>query len=264
MDHSNSAVLSAAKVVANQFNANVLGIMVGQQTQMIYGRAYAVTDFFNREDAQIDQKMIDAELLFRESFLDYLNAIEWRSTITREPVANYIVDESRAADLIITGFSPHDFYEGPAGFNVGEIVLQSGRPILAIPTSNEEFLLDNILIGWKDTSESRRSIVDALPILKSAKQVTVVEICEEDEVLNATKRLKDVIVWLNHHEISAEYLVSLSAKDDANHFLSIARQRNVNIIVAGAYGHNRFREWVLGGVTNQLLQQTEFACLLSH
>ena len=188
IDHSNSAVLNAAKYVANQFNSNILGIMVGQQTQMIYGRAYAVTDFFNREDAQIENKLIDAEILFRESFKD-TNNIEWRSTVTREPVANYIVNEARTADLIITGFSPLDFYEGPAGLNIGEIVLQSGRPVLAIPTSNVEFFLDNILIGWKDTKESRRTILDALPFLKSAKQVTVVEICAEDEVLDNTKHL---------------------------------------------------------------------------
>jgi nucleotide-binding universal stress UspA family protein len=264
MVHSNTAVLQATRAIAESSKAEVIGIIVGQQTQMIYGRGYAAMDFFDREDAQIEKKIAEAEVLFRDAFKGFSRAIEWRSAITREPMTDYIVSEVRSADMIITGVSPTDFYEGPAAVNASEIVMRSGRPVLAVPVAAEKFVMDTILVGWKDTREARRAIVDALPLLKQAKQVCVVEIAVEAELSIANKRLYDVVNWLKSHDVAADFLVSPSTGDDAAQLVSMAKQRKANLIVAGAYGHSRLREWVLGGVTNELLQNTDFCTLLSH
>jgi nucleotide-binding universal stress UspA family protein len=45
---------------------------------------------------------------------------------------------------------------------------------------------------------------------------------------------------------------------------AIAREQGAGVIVAGAYGHSRMREWVLGGVTRDLLLRAEHFALLSH
>jgi nucleotide-binding universal stress UspA family protein len=264
MGHSNETVLRAARSIAESFKAEVIGIMVGQQTQMIYGRGYAAMDFFDREDSQIEKRITEAEASFREAFKGFSRAIEWRSTITREPMADYIVTEARSADLIVTGISPSDFYEGPTGVTAGEIVMQSGRPVLAVPVAAEKFVVDNILVGWKDTREARRAVADALPLLRQAKHVSIVEIAAEAELAAANKRLYDVVNWLRRHDITADYLVSPSKDDDATQFISIAKQRKANLVVVGAYGHSRLREWALGGVTNELLQTADFCALLSH
>jgi nucleotide-binding universal stress UspA family protein len=264
MGHSNTAILQATRAVAENFKTEVIGIVVGQQTQMIYGRGYAAMDFFDREDAQIEKKIAEAEVLFRDAFKGFSGAIEWRSAITREPMTDYIVSEVRSADMIITGVSPSDFYEGPAAVNAGEIVMRSGRPVLTVPVAAEKFVMDSILVGWKDTREARRAIVDALPLLKQAKQVCVVEIAVEAEQSIANKRLYDVVNWLKSHDVAADCIVLPSTGDDAVQFVSVAKQRKANLIVAGAYGHSRLREWVLGGVTNELLQNADFCTLLSH
>jgi nucleotide-binding universal stress UspA family protein len=263
LGHSNDAVLHVSRNIAERFNANVIGIVVGQQTQMIYGRGYAALDFFDREDAQIEKKITEAEALFRATFKDLSRVVEWRSTITREPMADYIVTEARSADIIITGISPSDFYEGPNAANAGEIVLQSGRPVLVIPETAKDVRFENILVGWKDTREARRAIADALPLLKLAKQVTVVEIVDEQNAA-VTARLEQLVVWLMRHDIEADYLVSPSTDVDATQFISIAKKRKANLVVAGAYGHSRLREWVLGGVTDELLRGADFCSLLSH
>ncbi len=262
--HSNTAVLHTARSIAEHFNAEVIGVMVGQQTQMIYGKGYAALDFFDREDKQLEKNISEAEKLFRDAFKGYSRKIEWRSTITREPMANYIAAEARCVDIIITGISPSDFYEGPAGVTAGEIVMQSGRPVLAVPVVTEKFMLDNILVGWKDTREARRAVADAMPLLRLAKQVSIVEIADEADLVRANMRLHDVANWLRRHDIAADYLASPSVEDDSTQFISIAKQKNANLVVAGAYGHSRLHEWALGGVTNELLQRAEFCCLLSH
>ena len=264
LGHSNEAVLHAAKQIAKSCNAAVIGIVVGQQTQMIYGKGYALIDFFDREQAHLEEKVAAEEAIFRAAFKGHAHHVKWQSLITMEPMVDFIVAQACNADLIITGIAPTDFYEGPNSVHAGEIVMQSGRPVLAVPVSGKPFKLDHMLIGWKDTREARRAIVDALPLLKLAKEITVLQITAEDDEAATIKRLNDVVVWLKSHGIVANPLVSIAEDADSIQFLSIAKKQQADIVITGAYGHSRFREWVLGGVTNELLQGAHYTSFLSH
>jgi nucleotide-binding universal stress UspA family protein len=262
--HSNVDLLHITRSLAERFQAEVLGIMVGQPTQMIYGKGYAALDFFDREQARIEQKIAESEAQFHAVFKGFSKHTEWRSTITREPMAGYIAAQACSADIIVTGVSPTDFYEGPNAVNASEIIMQAGRPVIVVPNAVKSLKLDNILVAWKDTLEARRAIADALPIFKLATQVTVVNICDESEVRVAEQRLAEVIAWLVRHGIAAKPVVSASVDTDATQLIAIAKQQGADLVVAGAYGHSRFRQWVLGGVTNDLLQHADFCSLLSH
>ncbi len=264
MGQSNVAVLKAARTMAERLNAEVIGIMVGQQTQMIYGKAYSALDFFDREDEHIQKKLSEAEAKFHLEFESFSRATEWRSIITREPMTDYIAAEARSTDIIITGISPTDSYEGYVGASAGELVLKSGRPVLTIPTAIEKLSLDNVLIGWKDTREARRAIIDSLPLLRLAKQVTIIEIAPEAEIVAANEHLHDVVRWLMCHDITAERQAYISHDNDVTDFFEIIQEHNPTLVVVGAYGHSRLHEWVLGGVTNELLRQSNVCCLLSH
>ena len=264
LGHSNEAVLHAAKQIAKSCKAAVIGIVVGQQTQMIYGKGYALIDFFDREQAHLEEKVAAEEAIFRAAFKGHAHHVKWQSLITMEPMVDFIVAQACNADLIITGIAPTDFYEGPNSVHAGEIVMQSGRPVLAVPVSGKPFKLDHMLIGWKDTREARRVIIDALPLLKLAKEITVLQITAEDDEAATIKRLNDVVVWLKSHGIVANPLVSIAEDADSIQFLSIAKKQQADIVITGAYGHSRFREWVLGGVTNELLQGAHYTSFLSH
>lgn len=264
LGHSNVAVLQAAKQIAQRTNAAVIGIAVGFQTQLVYGKSFAMVDYFDRELAHLEEKLTTEETLFRATFEDCAKTVEWRSIISMEPVADFIVAQARSADLIVTGVAASDFYNTYNSAHASEIVMQSGRPVLAVPITDKQFKLENILIGWKDTREARRVIVDALPLLKMATQVTVLEIASKDDKDETTERLNQVVVWLKSHGISAEPLVSISKDTDAVEFLTIAKKQQADIVIIGAYGHSRFREWVLSGVTNELLRDAHFCAFLSH
>ena len=262
--HSNADLLQITRSLAERLNTNVIGIIVGQPTQMIYGKGYAMLDFFDREQAHIEQKIAESEAQFREVFKGFSKTIEWRANITREPMCDYIVAEACSADIIVTGVAPSDFYEGPNAVNAGEIIMQAGRPVIVVPNAIKSLRLENILVGWKDTREARRAIVDALPLLKMAQQVTVLAITDEDEKAAVTERLDEVLIWLISHGVAATPAVSISVDADATQLISIVKQQNADLVVAGGYGHSRFRQWVLGGVTNDLLQHADFCSLLSH
>jgi len=264
LGRSNKALLKIASELADKFHANVIGIAAGQPTQMIYGEGYAMLDFLNQEHAQIIKEIAEAETAFKKVFKGSAKNTEWRSTVTLGSLSEYIASEACSADIVLTEIAPSDFFEGPNGVNVGELILQCGRPVLVLPVGEKMLKLENMLIGWKDTREARRAISDALPLLKLAKQVTVVEVVAERESADANMRLKQVIAWLKSHGVSAVPLVSVALKDDATQIVAIADEKNADIVIAGAYGHSRLREWVLGGVTNDLLQRAQFCSLLSH
>jgi nucleotide-binding universal stress UspA family protein len=142
--------------------------------------------------------------------------------------------------------------------------LQAGRPVLVVPGAANKLNLDRIVVGWKDTREARRAVFDALPFLKKAAHVTVVELAEEEELAEAHKHVKDVGGWLKQHGVIAECIALHSAGDEASQLKAIAHKQSAHAIVAGAYGHSRLREFVFGGVTRDLLQCADLCSLMSH
>ncbi len=260
----NTAMLTIANALAQHFDAEVIGIAAGQPTQVIYGQGYPMLDFINQEHALLSQELIDAEHTFKSAFKAYSKPVKWRSMITLGSCASYIATESRSADLIITEISPNDFYEGPNGVNAGEIILQCGRPVIVVPENTTTLKLDNVVVGWKDTREARRAIVDALPLLKLAEQITIIALSSKNEVAQSISSLEQVVSWLKQHKITASYENFIAGGDAKTQLVTLANQHNADILVAGAYGHSRVYEWAFGGVTNELLQGDKFCCLLSH
>jgi nucleotide-binding universal stress UspA family protein len=137
-----------------------------------------------------------------------------------------------------------------------------------VPDGVDWLDLRSILVGWKDTTEARRAIADSLPLLRKAKEVTVAEVLERgDQRSAATSRVTDVVAWLSRHGVSATARVSENnneSRDAGVQIDDIAAQIGAGLIVAGAYGHSRFRELVLGGMTEHLLAQSARCVLLSH
>jgi nucleotide-binding universal stress UspA family protein len=142
--------------------------------------------------------------------------------------------------------------------------MQAGRPIIIVSPATEKLTLDHILIAWKDARETRRAVYDALPLLKIAARVTVVEIAVTAELAAAQLHLEDVRAWLKRHDIDAQQIVSPSIGDDASLLNAIAEEQGADLIVAGAYGHNRLRELILGGVTHDLLLCPNRCSFVSH
>jgi nucleotide-binding universal stress UspA family protein len=143
--------------------------------------------------------------------------------------------------------------------------MQAGRPLLVVPDSCNWLDLRRLLIGWKDTAEARRAAADALPILRKATDVTVVEIVEEPaDRAAALSRVRDVVAWLSRHGVRASELVPQQCGEAATQLERIASDLGAGVVIAGAYGHSRLREWILGGVTRRLINPSNRCSLLSR
>lgn len=264
-------LLAFAVDVAAQFDVHVIGVSAYPALpqslnilQMAAGGMISdeqVEDYRACAQAHID----DAEKRFRAAFCKSARGLSWRSSIVEKASANGLVQQARAADLIITnpirqGGSPDE----PRLINVGDVVMNAGRPVLVVPHGVQSLDLGMAVVAWKDTRETRRAVRDALPLLARFRKVTVLEIASDSEAEAAREGGRDVAEWMGHHGIAATVRVERPAGSDANRLAALVREMEAGLIVAGAYGHARLREWALGGVTEDLLLYPKVPTFLSH
>lgn len=261
----NAGRLRVAGDLADRFGASVVGIAGCQPMQVAYADGYVSGELIEGDVEAKEKEIAATEAEFREAFRKRTNALEWRSAVTLDPLSDFIACESRSADFVITGADRNkSVFDSSRHVELGDLVMRIGRPLLVVPEGTKKIGFDRILIGWKDTRETRRAIADALPLLKKAPFVTVVEIALESQMMQARRHLDQIVEWLKRHGVMAESLVAASVGHDSRHLAEIGRDQSTDLIVAGAYGHNRLREWMLGGVTRDLLTRPDACSFLSH
>ena len=254
----------AAKVGARR----IIGISAMRPLQLYAGPdAYVPADLVEDDWKSMEKEIGTAEKQFRATFAGKAAAVEWRSVITIDVVSDYVAQQMRSSDLLVTSATPQGLlFDASRYMDVADLALKAGRPVLVAGSSVAKLDLGNVLVGWNDSREARRAVEDALPLLRMASAVTVVEVAGRDRQAEAEARVKDVVAWLGTHDVPAKaHVGSNDDGDDAAVISDLARDLKAGLLVAGAYGHTRLREWVLGGVTRDLLMQPESGCsFVSH
>jgi nucleotide-binding universal stress UspA family protein len=197
----------------------------------------------------INGRLSELEAEFRRTVPPEL-LLEWRSAIG--PAARLLASESRSADLVVAGSSSA---ESAGSIDLGTLILSAGRPVLLAAAEAESVSFGRVLVAWKETREARRAVRDALPLLRSASDVVVATVPGGS---GEAETAEDVVVFLTRHGIHARIAHPEPIKGStAESLVSFAREIAADLIVAGAYGHSRLREWAFGGVTQSLLHRPD-------
>jgi nucleotide-binding universal stress UspA family protein len=218
---------------------------------------------FKRILASTKADIAVAAELFRDAFNDEaLVATSWREQVGYPD--NVVPRHARVADLVVAyrnGVAEASVYARP-----DNLVMACGAPVLLLPRRTTAFSCERILLAWKNTRETRRALLDALPVLKLASRVLVAAICGDAEVANVEAELADVADRLTRQGVKGvATLVEVGARGaDGVRLLRLAGIEESDLIVAGGYGHSRLHEWALGGVTQDLIAHDERYVLLSH
>jgi nucleotide-binding universal stress UspA family protein len=243
----------------------VIGIAACQSIEIIYSAEIYRRDIIRQHREEVEREIQVAEAEFRSALQTRVNNLEWRSAVTKALPSDYLAHEARSADLIVTGVDRNaPVSDIMQQVDIRNLVMKVGRPILIVPAATASLKLDHVIVGWQDTREARRTVADALPFLKEAGHVMVVEIADEEDMAAALMRVSDVVSWLLRHGVVAEFLAVKSTGNDATQLKTIAQEQAADLIVAGAYGHSRLSEWVFGGVTRDLLLPANICSLVSH
>lgn len=258
----NENIFSVSTVLADMFEASVIGIAGSRLTPPF--TEVPVADMMQYEREAAERALGQAEQAFRAAFHGTSTQLSWRSLCDYAPVTDFVARQARAADLVITSQQTGSLLDRTDKIQVGPLVLRAGRPVLIVPPDHRGLALRNVAVAWKDTREARRAATDALPLLKKAGGVVVVEVCDPADAKIASNSVADVIGWLKGHGITARAAVEVCDDKDRDGLHRFLERENCDLVVAGAYGRARVQEWIFGGVTADLLLAAKHCVLLSH
>jgi nucleotide-binding universal stress UspA family protein len=182
------------------------------------------------------------------------------------PTAQWLIEDgntiqrllfhARHSDLVIMGCptQSNDCLE--------RMLLQSGRPLLAVPSYRPLRSLAKVLIFWRETAEAARAVSAALPLLMAAESIKAVSVTENCAVDDG---LRELIAYLAWHGLSAKS-EAMARGDRATQdvLLSAAKDSRTDLIIMGGYGHAHVREVLFGGCTQAMLNNTDLPVLLMH
>ena len=264
LGRSNERLLAFAANLATRMGISLTGVAACQPMAAVYDQTMILEDYVQRDRDELDTEVKAAKTEFEGALTGKGIDFSWHATVTIGSLWEYTVARARAADIILCATGREQITVTSRRAGISDMVMHAGRPVLLVPSTVAKLALDHAVVAWKDTREARRAVAYALPLLKLARKVTVIEIAGEAELNDATLRLADLVAWLDRHRIAAVAAPHLGVGDDATQLARFMDSADADLTVAGAYGHRRLREWALGGVTRDLLLAPTRCALVSH
>ncbi len=259
--------LEAAINLAVDHDAHLIGLYVLSYPRIPgYIRAEINEDVLKFQIDSARAAATKAETLFNERVGRVGVKAEWRCVEgDLHPVLSL---HARYVDIAIVGQRDPEWKD--TGDDPGmpdQLVLSIGRPVLVVPHVGQYPVIGKrIMVAWDASRLATRAVNDALPFLVKAKKVAVIAVNPEGgEEGHGEIPSADICLHLARHGVKAEaqhiYANDMSVGDM---MLSRAADEGIDLIVTGAYGHARWRELVLGGVTRHLLKHMTVPVLMSH
>lgn len=188
--------------------------------------------------------------------------LEWDWSVYDEGVAASIVSRSRLADLIVLSQEGHSRSKSAHSLPlVADVAIHSRTPVLAVPIAGAAFdPTGTAMIAWNGSPEAAHAVRAALPMLKMASAVQVISFDQEQRLPMA-----EVRTYLERHGVAVECAEhKLDGMTIGEALCRASATHSAAYVVMGAYGHSRFREAVLGGVSRYMLAHSPVPLLLTH
>jgi nucleotide-binding universal stress UspA family protein len=191
----------------------------------------------------------------------------WEQRIVEDDAERALLLESRYADLLVLSRGSPARSRLRLSTDLPEYVaLHCSRPVLVVPDDHPNDCVGNtVVVGWNASMEATRAIAGALPLLKGAGSVLLALINHEEmSERHGEQPGADVATYLARHGVRVEVVRERSDAGAAPALLGLAHDAGADLVVAGAYGHSRYREWIAGGVTRGLLEKMTVPLLMAH
>jgi nucleotide-binding universal stress UspA family protein len=275
--HKDDGVFSSALAVARALDAHLDFLHVRADAAAMAaamasdgGGAAMVTGLVERIDEEASQREESAKQLFqrfceRERLVVADSPIaqpgptaQWHQQTGDE--AYWVTEYGHSADLLIIGRPTDD--QGVSIDTAERALLGSGRPVLIPPATPLAALPETIVIAWKAAPEAARAVTAAMPLLAMAKQVLIVTVAEEQGLSDEEgARLMTSLRWRGLD--AATRHLQPNPQGAADTLIRAAAERGA-LVVMGAYGHSRMREWIFGGFTRHVMRGAEVPVLMMH
>jgi nucleotide-binding universal stress UspA family protein len=183
-----------------------------------------------------------------------------------DPVMPVFSQQALYADLLVLGQQDPGGIaaSGVAGDFAESVMAASGKPALILPyAATPDRIGQTVAIAWKPTREAARAVTAALPLLQRAKHVHVVSWTAPDEPVNGVRL--DLQGYLQRHGVQSVWHGQGDEPEAVGELLlSRVFDLEADLLVMGCYGHNRAREWALGGASRTILKSMTLPVLMAH
>jgi nucleotide-binding universal stress UspA family protein len=175
-----------------------------------------------------------------------------------------LTSEARLRDLTIVPMPERDYLDQ---WYAESVIFGSGRPTVIVPHERKRsgsFALDTVIVAWDFSRAATRAMADAMPILEKAKRVCVLTVTKE-KAIDTRRSGAELAKHLARH--GADVVldeVDAKGRSIGDVFEAHVTYRNADLLVMGAYGHSRLREFVLGGATKSMLTRPPSPIFMSH
>lgn len=215
--------------------------------------------------SELRSRAIEQENLAKASFEKWTQ--HWKD------LSSWIAMEGDPPSIIANVAAHHDFLfmsQGLPGGESGEyatflnrVIVESASPVIVVPAIDSSRNFGHrILVAWNGKKEVARAVRDALPLLQAAEAVEVVSINAPKDV---DLSCADIAKHLSRHGVNINCgNTDTKSKSTGEAILYLAQNFDADMIVMGAYGHSRLREYILGGATRHILEKSSLPVLLSH
>ena len=264
--------LRAAAGLANAHGAHLVGSAATGSSWSSY--ALLVGSMAVTPIEEFDAMCLDARASLRH-FAEAARRLGVESVeerLTEDEHRRAMLLQSRYADLVVTSQDTG----ARAGARAGAyervrglpqyVAMHGARPVLVVPQAYAgKPMVDHIVVGWDGSLPAIRAIQSALPLLARAASVRLVLVNADDESgLHGEEPGADMALYLARHGVPVEVVLEKTKAAPGQALADIAQSGHAGLIVAGAFGHSRYRELVLGGVTRYLVERSPLPVLLAH
>jgi nucleotide-binding universal stress UspA family protein len=172
-----------------------------------------------------------------------------------------LVRHSALSDLVIVSLAGAAFMRDDPRPLAAKVAMQSPTPVLGIPQGADRFDVGApAIIAWNGSPEAAAAVKGSLPLLSRASRVQLLQVEARESVYPKDRLAR----YLARHDIHVEIVERRRDGRVSEVIHEAAREARAGLIVMGAYGHSRLRELLLGGVTRNLLVDSEVPLLLAH
>ena len=276
-NQTDDAVFTSALTAARAFNAHLGFLHVRVDAAAMVAAmatdgsgAVTVSGLVERIDEEATRREDAARQLFQRFCERERLAIEDTPAGKQSPTAQWfrqtgdeaywVREYGRAADLLVIGHPADD--QGVPIDTIEAALVGSGRPVLIVPAARLVSLPETIVIAWKAAPEAARAVTAAMPLLSTAKQILILSVTEKPGLSDEAGVRLATNLGRHGLQVSARHLPP-DASGAADTLLAAAANEAA-LVVMGAYGHSRLREWIFGGFTQHVLRGAEVPVLMMH
>ena len=261
--------IDVAARLARRFEAHLVGVAAADRSLFALGIA---TGFAGTHKlAAVVDECRSAALARAQHFVDRIEALEalsYEAVVDDEDDLNALVRRSSCSDLLLVA-QPDPAWpdQALARKQLELVVLHSVAPTLVIPHAGEfPEAGSTVLIAWNGSPEAARAVAAAMPFLQRARKVALVRCDSPVEVDRPPlpDELELPRAWLGRHGVRIDAWLEATEIDVGSALLSRVSDFGADLLVMGAWGHPRWTERVLGGVTRTILSSMTVPVLMAH